>query len=74
MMVNKQYPDTEEGAVEYLEAQTCYDPEQVRKVTKSNISDGVYAIDFLSGTRVVVFLMGYGFQKDDSNNSFIVMW
>ena len=71
---NKLYPDNEDGVRDYLDAETPYSPEQIKKITKSNISAGVYAVDFLSGTRVVVYLMGYGFQKDASNNEVIIAW
>lgn len=65
------YPDTEQGAVECLKAETTYDITQVKCVRKSNISDGVWAVDFLSGTRVIVYLAGHGFQKLSPFNDYI---
>lgn len=71
---NKQYPDTADGVRSYLRAETPYDLAQIKKITKSNISAGIYAVDLLSGTRVVVYLMGYGFQVNASNNEIMVAW
>lgn len=72
--LHSQYPDTEEGAIECMEAVGGYDPEQVKRVVKSNIHAGAYAIDMFSGCRIIVSLKGYGLQKDATENQIEVSW
>lgn len=66
------YSDTEQGAVECLKVETTYDITQVKCVRKSNISNGVWVVDFFSGTRVIVYLAGHGDQKHSPFNDYII--
>lgn len=72
-MTNKkpaQYPDTKQGAIDCLTNESTYDMTQVKGVKPDPYAKGVWAVDMYSGTRVIVYLMGYGENKDKTYNDF----
>lgn len=64
------YPDTKAGAIECLKNESTYDMTQVRQVKADPYYEGVWAVDLYSGTRVIVYLRGYGDNKDKTYNDF----
>lgn len=64
------YPDTREGAVQCLKDESTYDMTQVRQVIPDPSCKGVWAVDLYSGTRVIVYLKGYGYNENATMNDF----
>lgn len=69
-MPSKFYPDDKNGVLECLKDESTYDLTQVKHVMPDRIYPGVWAVDMLSGTRVIVYLKGHGDNKDKTYNDF----